>query len=286
MCWPLWGAGGGAGAGGDVQALLSLSFMDAVNGCVKSATAPVAARCEPCKGSGSADGAAPTTCGACKGLGQTVVQSGMMMMSATCRRCGGAGSVVKNPCKPCGGAGVVRRAKSVQINVPAGVDSGMNLRLSGEGDAGERGGPAGPFYVRSAVAEAPFFKREGADVHVEVPLSVAQAALGAALSVPTVKGAVDLKVPPGTQPGDRLVLRGKGVRRVGGAPSGGGNQVVHFRVEVPRALSPRARELFAELAAEEGKGAGDGGGAAANSWAASWKALLDATLRRVGGAAK
>ncbi len=275
------GGSGGRAQGGDVQAVLSISFMDAVNGCVKSVTAPVAAKCEPCKGSGAADGAPPVTCAACKGLGQTVVQSGMMMMASTCRKCGGAGAVVKNPCRTCAGAGTARKLKTVQINVPAGVDTGMNLRLSGEGDAGERGGAPGHFFVRIGVEEDPFFKREGADVHVEVPLSFSQAALGATLSVPTVKGAVDVRVPPGTQPGDKQTLRGKGVRRVGGMPSGGGNQIVHFRVDVPRTLSPKARELLTALAEEDGKAAGPTGG-----FAASWKALLDATLRRVGGAAK
>jgi molecular chaperone DnaJ len=276
------GAAGGARAGGDVQAILTISFMDAINGCVKSATAPVATRCEPCKGSGSADGSAPVTCTACKGLGQTVVQSGMMMMSSTCRRCSGAGTVIKNPCKSCSSSGTTRKPKTVQINVPAGVDTGMNLRLTGEGDAGDRGGAAGHFYVRINVTDDPFFKREGLDIHVEVPLSLSQAALGASLSVPTVKGAVDVRVPAGTQAGDRMTLRGKGVRRVGGASSGGGNQVIHFRVEVPRNLSPRARELLTELSVEEGKAAG-GATETGGGFAASWKALLDATLRRVSG---
>jgi len=276
--------GGGRSQGGDVQALLTVSFMEAVNGCAKSVTAPVAARCEPCKGSGSADGKEPVPCAACKGLGQTVVQSGMMMMASTCRKCAGAGVVIKSPCRTCGGAGAARKAKTVPINVPAGVDTGMNLRLSGEGDAGERGGPPGHFYVRIAVEEDPFFKREGADVHVDFPLTFAQAALGASVSVPTVKGEAEVRVPPGTQPGDRHVLRGKGVRRVGGMPSSGGNQVVHFRVEVPKTLSPKQRELLAALAEEDGKAAGAAPGA--GSFSASFKALLDATIRRVSGATK
>ncbi len=271
---------GGRATGGDVQALLTVTFMEAVNGCTKAVSAPVAARCEPCKGSGSADGKEAVTCGACKGLGQTVVQSGMMMMTSTCRKCGGAGSVIRSPCRSCGGAGVARKPKTVQINVPAGVDTGMNLRLSGEGDAGERGGAAGHFYVRVAVEEDPFFKREGTDIHVDFPISFSQAALGATVSVPTVKGEAEVAVPPGSQPGDRLTLRGKGVRRVGGMPSSGGNQIVHLRVDVPRNLTEKQRELLVALAEEDGKA----GTAATGSFASGFKSLLEATLRRVRGA--
>ena len=273
--------------GGDVQAILNISFMDAVNGCVISTTAPVATKCEPCKGSGSADGSAPTTCSTCKGTGQTIVQSGMMMMAVTCRKCSGQGVLTKNPCKTCGSSGVVRKQKTVQINVPAGVDTGMNLRLSGEGDAGEHGGPKGHFYVRINVAADPFFRRDGSDLHVEVPLSVSQAALGTTLSVPTIKGAVDVKVPPGTQPGDKQTLRGKGVRKVGGMSSGGGSQIVHFRVDIPKSLTPRAKELLNELAIEEGVKMEAGkstSSSAAGTFSSAWQSLLEATLRRVTGA--
>jgi molecular chaperone DnaJ len=273
------GGAGGRAQGGDVQALLNVSFMEAVSGCTKSVSAPVAARCEPCKGSGSSDGKDAVTCTACKGLGQTVVQSGMMMMTSTCRKCGGAGSMIKNPCRNCGGAGVSRKPKTVQINVPAGVDTGMNLRLSGEGDAGERGGAAGHFFVRVAVEDDPYFKREGSDIHVDLPISFTQAALGATVAVPTVKGEAEVAIPAGSQPGDRITLRGKGVRRVGGMPSSGGNQIVHLRVEVPRSVTAKQRELLTALGEEDGKG----GGTATGGFTSGFRSILEATLRRVRG---
>ena len=288
------GGGGGAAAarrGGDVQAVVSATFMEAVAGCVKSITAPVAATCEGCKGTGSADGKDSVTCPACKGLGQQVMQSGMMMMSTTCRKCGGEGSVIKHPCRPCGGTGATRKSKTVTINVPAGVEGGTNLRLSGEGDAGERGGPAGHFYVRVQVEDDPFFKRQGTDVHVDLPITFSQAALGATIAVPTVKGEAEVRVPAGTQPGDTTTLRGKGIRRVGGMPSSAGNQVVHFRVEVPRVLTDKMRGALEEIAREEeaaGKGGGTGGGAGGGAcggglgtFSGAWRALVDAATNRV-----
>jgi molecular chaperone DnaJ len=284
------GGGGGARRGGDVQAVVSVPFMDSVAGCVRSITAPVMAACEGCKGTGSADGKDSVTCPSCKGLGQQVMQSGMMMMSTTCRRCGGEGSIIKNPCRPCSGAGVVRKPKTVTINVPAGVEAGTNLRLSGEGDAGERGAPAGHFYVRVNVEEDPFFKRQGTDVLVELPITFAQAALGATVAVPTVKGEAEVRVPPGTQPGDTTVLRGKGIRRVGGMPSSAGNQVITFKVEVPRVLSEKMRAVLEELVKEEqatgaAAGAAAGGAAAAagglGTFSAAWRSLVSNTIDRV-----
>jgi molecular chaperone DnaJ len=280
------GGDGAARRGGDVQAVVSVPFMEAVAGCVRSITAPVMASCEGCKGTGSADGKDSVTCPSCKGLGQQVMQSGMMMMSTTCRRCGGEGTIIKNPCRPCGGAGVVRKPKTVTINVPAGVEGGTNLRLSGEGDAGERGGPAGHFYVRVNVEEDPFFKRQGTDVLVDLPITFAQAALGANVVVPTVKGEAEVRVPPGTQPGDTTTLRGKGIRRVGGMPSSAGNQVVTFKVEVPRTLSPKMRAMLEELAKEEAEAgvgaplsAASGGGS--GTFSAAWRSLVRNTIDRV-----
>jgi len=285
------GRGGRSSAsrGGDVQTVATVSFMEAVAGCAKTVTAPVQVSCEGCKGTGSADGKEPVVCSACKGLGQQVMQSGMMMMSTTCRKCGGAGSMIKNPCKQCSGSGAVRRSKTVHINVPAGVETGMNLRLSGEGDVGERGGGSGHFYVRINVEEDPFFRREGTDVHCDVPITFSQAALGATIPVPTVRGEAEVRVPPGTQPGEKSILRGKGLRRVGGMASSAGNQVIHFKVEVPRNLSPGLKEAIIALAAEEekmGGGAGSGGkrGGVANAGVLSgWRSFVDAALKRVAG---
>ncbi len=173
--------------------------------------------------------------------------------------------MVKNPCKPCGGGGVVRKPKTVQVTVPAGVDTGMNLRLPNEGDAGENGAPAGHFYVRVNVEPDDFFQRSGNDVHARVPVSVTTAVLGGEIPVPTVKGEVQLKIPAGSQPGDKLVMRGKGIKSI--STGGVGSQVVHLDVEIPRSLTARQKELFQSLRDEEGKDPkGTAGGGAAATW--------------------
>jgi molecular chaperone DnaJ len=178
------------------------------------------------------------------------MQNGFFAALVTCRACGGEGVTIKNPCRSCGGAGTARRPRAVQVAVPPGVDTGVTMRLPGQGDAGERGGAAGHLYVNLAVEPDPFFSREGADIHVTVPVGLAQAVLGCTLTVPTIRGEVELKIPAGSQPSDKLLMRGRGVRRLDGGTSG--NQYVHLRVEVPKALTPRQRELMAEFAAAEG----------------------------------
>ena len=223
--------------------------MEAVNGTTRTVDAEVEAPCSPCGGTGSADKSKPVVCTACKGSGQTVMQDGFMATIVPCRKCGGEGTTMKNPCKSCGGGGTSRAQKSVEVVVPPGVDSGLNMRLAGQGSAGERGGPAGHLYVSLTVEKDPFFERDGADIHVTVPITMAQAVLGASVPVPTVRGEVELKVPPGTQPTDKLVLKGRGVRRLNGGPPG--NQYVHLRVLVPKTLTPRQEAIMREFAASE-----------------------------------
>jgi molecular chaperone DnaJ len=274
--------GGQRGApqrGSDVQAGITIAFMDAVNGCTRSLTTPVMCRCESCKGTGSNDGKDPVQCTTCKGSGQQTMQNGMYTVLTTCRKCSGAGTIIKNPCRLCSGSGTVRKPKTVTVTVPAGVDTGMNLRLAGEGDAGEQGAPSGHLYVRISIEPDDFFERSGTDVHIRVPIHFSLAALGGEVPVPTLKGEVQLKVPPGSQPGDKLVLRGKGIKSLSSGTIG--NQIVHLEVEVPSlsSLSSRQKELLQQLreedllqAAKKTKGNEKG---SANSWSQKLGRILN-----------
>jgi molecular chaperone DnaJ len=211
------------------------------------------------------------------------MQQGVYTIMSTCRACGGAGSVIKEPCRKCSGLGVQRKPKSVAVNIPPGVDTGVNLRLAGEGDCGLRGAPAGNLFVRINVEADPFFERDGTDIHVKVPLSISQAVMGATISVPTVKGEADVVVPPGTQPGDTVVLRGKGVRRLGASSSG--NMVVHLQLQVPKPpLSVKAKELLTALEAELKGSSGASSGTASASWAKSLADTLGRIRKGMGGA--
>ena len=239
-----------------MQVPVSISFMEAVHGCTKSVTTPVEEPCGACEGTGSADKSKPVSCSACKGSGQQTMQDGFFTVAMTCRKCSGEGTVVKSPCRACGATGRARSTKTVQVEVPAGVESGMNLKLSSQGSAGERGGPPGHIYVALRVEPDPFFERDGADVHVTVPLSFSVLALGGVVPVPTVKGEVELSVPPGTQPADTLLMRGRGVKRVNGGPPG--NQYVHLKVLVPKSLTKAQEAALREFAAEEARVAGEG----------------------------
>ena len=186
----------------------------------------------------------------CQGTGAKTVKRGFMYMQSPCNTCRGTGSVIKDPCPSCSGQGRVTETKTVDVKIPPGVDTGINLRVGGQGDDGLRGGPAGDLYVEVVVKQDPFFERDDTDVHVEIPISISQAILGDKISLPTLKGEVDLKVPVGTQPGDRVVLRNRGIPVLNG---GGrrGHQYVHFNVVVPKKLSERQRELLDEFRKEE-----------------------------------
>eukprot|EP01138_Halocafeteria_seosinensis_P005874 gb/GECG01006005.1/.p1 GENE.gb/GECG01006005.1/~~gb/GECG01006005.1/.p1 ORF type:complete len:522 (+),score=69.04 gb/GECG01006005.1/:1-1566(+) len=235
--------------GADLQAEMTVAFMDAVNGCTREIDVTKKAQCGTCDGTGSADKSKPSVCSVCGGSGMQTMQNGYFQVSTTCRACGGEGMSIQNPCGTCRGIGAVDEKESVEVTVPPGVDTGVNMRLAGKGDAGERGGPSGHLFVKIRVKPDPFFEREGADVHVNVPISVSQAILGSTMSVPTVKGEVELKIPPGSQPNDRLVLRGRGIRMLN--THSYGNQYVHLKVQIPKSLSKRQRELVEEFAAEE-----------------------------------
>lgn len=230
--------------------------MEAVNGCSKTVTVDTQVPCDPCGGTGSADKSKPTACPTCKGTGQQAMQNGFFAALVTCRACNGEGTVIKNPCRSCGGGGTVRKPKTLQVVVPPGVDTGVTMRLPSQGDFGEHGGTPGNLYCNIAVEPDPFFTREGLDIHITVPITVAQAVLGTTLTVPTVRGEVELKIPAGSQPSDKLLMRGRGVRRLDGGASG--SQFVHLKVEVPKKLSSKQKELMEEFQRAMGEVGADG----------------------------
>jgi len=236
--------------GSDLQTELTLPFMDAVHGTTTTLNVSARTQCPSCDGHGSADKAPPSVCEQCKGRGEVTMQNGFFHMTTACPACHGEGVTIKNPCRTCTGSGAVQQSKTVEVKIPAGVDTNTTMRLSGEGDVGDLGGPAGNLYINIKVRSDPFFRRTGTDIHINVPLSISQAALGSTVTVPTVAGEVDLRIPAGTQPSDKLVMRNKGVPKMGG--KGHGSQYVHVKVAVPKKLTAKQRELFEALAAEEG----------------------------------
>lgn len=266
--------------GKDIYGSMSISFMQAVNGCSKNIGINAKCVCDSCKGSGSADGKEQTTCSACKGTGQQQMQKGIFSIISTCMKCGGAGTVIKNPCKTCGGVGNMTKPKTVNIDVPPGVDSGINLCFTGMGDAGERGGPSGNLYIRINVESDPFFRREGSDIHCTLPISFVEAALGATVSVPTIKGETTVTIPSGSQPDDKIILRGKGVRKSASAFASSGNQVITLKVAVPKKLSDKSKELFEQLAKQLEEDAGSPESMSGTS-SSTWKNLFNSTVNRV-----
>jgi molecular chaperone DnaJ len=238
--------------GEDLRFDLEISFEDAAFGAEKTVRVPRLVSCDDCHGSGSKNGAPRETCTACRGSGQLRFQQGLFSIAKTCGQCQGQGAVLRDPCRTCGGAGVVRKQHGLSVRIPAGVDTGSRLKLRGEGETGLNGGPAGDLYVVLHVREHPLFTRDGNDVICDVPIGFTQAALGAEIDVPTPHGKVKVKIPAGTQSGNVLRLKGKGVPDVRGY--GQGDALVRVVVETPKKLSARQRELleeFARLSGEE-----------------------------------
>jgi molecular chaperone DnaJ len=200
--------------------------------------------CSACGGTGSKS-KKTSACTDCGGKGQIRYQQGFFSVSRTCTRCGGAGTIITDPCRDCSGRGKKRTPRKVSVKIPPGVDTGTRLKMSGEGEFGEHGGPSGDLYIVIGVSEHEFFKRRGADLYCEVPLSFPQAALGAEIEVPTLNGFRKLKVPSGTQPGTAFALRGKGVPRLGAR--GKGDQIVMVNVVVPKNLNRKQKELIEEF---------------------------------------
>ncbi len=245
--------GGGAGRGGsrvfrgaDLRYDLELSLEDAVMGTTVQIRVPTYRACDNCRGTGSRDGAAPTTCSTCAGQGQVRMQQGFFSVQQTCPNCRGSGRVISDPCGACGGQGRVRDHKTISVKVPPGVDNGDRIRLAAEGEPGENGGPAGDLYVHIFVKEHPIFQREDADLYCEVPISFTTAALGGELHVPTLDGRVLLKIPSETQTGKLFRLRGKGVKPVRGHQTG--DLLCKVVVETPVNLSREQKEMLQRFA--------------------------------------
>lgn len=244
------GARRGPQRGADLRYDLEITFEEAVFGTEKTLELPRYETCETCKGSGAEPNTQPAICPQCHGTGEVrrVQQSvfGQFVNVTACSRCQGEGKIIDSPCRECRGQGRVRKTRKLTVKIPAGVDNGQQIRLSGEGESGPKGGPAGNLYVVLEVKPHRFFKREGSDVFFELPISFAQAALGDEVEVPTVDGSETLAIPAGTQTGKTFRLREKGIPHLRGM--GRGDQYVAVRVRTPTQLSGRERQLFEELA--------------------------------------
>lgn len=248
------GFGGGARRNGpkrgaDVRQVVEISFEEAAFGCKKKINITKQEKCDTCNGSGAAHGTTAETCQRCHGTGQIQTQQrtmlGYMTNVSTCPECNGTGKVIKSPCKDCRGTGKVRKNKTIEIDIPAGIDDGQTMQLSGQGEAGDRGGPNGDLLVTIRIKRHEVFKRQDNDVYISMPITIVQATLGATLKVPTIDGAVEYEIPEGTQPGTRFRLRGKGIPFLRGR--GRGDQYVTVDVEIPKNLSARQKELLKEF---------------------------------------
>jgi molecular chaperone DnaJ len=236
-------------AGADLRYDLTIEFAEAVFGVTREIRFPTLVRCAVCNGSGGEPGSEPETCPDCNGTGERrrVAQTilGQMVNIVACPRCNGEGRVIANPCHACRGDGRVRQERTLQVNVPAGIDAGQRIALEGEGEAGPRGGPSGDLYVVVSVRDHPQLVRRGTELFIEMPVTFAQAALGDTLTVPTVEGSEAVELPAGTQSGHEIRLKGKGVPRLRGAGRGDLHAII--TVVVPSKLSRRERELVRQL---------------------------------------
>jgi molecular chaperone DnaJ len=253
----IFGGGGGRGGrrrarrGDDLSYNLEISFEEAAFGTEKTLTIPRMAVCETCQGKGAKPGTTPKTCTTCRGNGQVRFQQGFFTIARTCSQCGGQGTVITDPCATCRGTGATRKTSTLQVKIPAGVDTGARLKLRNEGEASLAGGQPGDLYVLLRVREHPLFSRQDNDVVCELPVSFPQAALGVEIEVPTLEGKLKMKVPAGTQAGSVFRLRGKGV--VDLHSGGRGDQLVRVVVETPRKLTAKQRELLEEFARLDGE---------------------------------
>ena len=239
--------GGGARGfrGDDLQYNLELTLEEAVAGTKVDIRIPTHAVCETCGGSGAKKGSSPVTCTTCGGVGQVRMQQGFFSLQQTCPRCHGKGKIITDPCEVCHGQGRVQKSKTLSVKVPAGVDNGDRIRLSGEGEAGEQGGTPGDLYVHITVKPHPIFERDVNDLFCEVPINIAAASLGGELEVPTLNGRVKLKIPAETQSGKLFRLRGKGVKSVRTGQQG--DLLCRVQVETPVNLTKKQKELLEQF---------------------------------------
>ncbi|MFL5783040.1 MAG: molecular chaperone DnaJ [Bacteriovoracaceae bacterium] len=232
--------------GDDLQTEMTVTFEEAAFGVEKEINITRSVVCETCHGSGAKKGSGPVTCDMCQGHGEVRRQQGFFTIAQPCPKCHGQGQMIKDPCETCHGRGRNKKREKLSVKVPAGIDEGQRLKLSGQGDAGMNGGPAGDLYVLIDIQEHEFFKRDEYDVHCEVPISFSQAAIGTDIEVPTLGGRVSMKIPEGTQSGQKMKLRNKGITKLGGY--GFGDQIITIHVETPTKLTKEHKEIFARLA--------------------------------------
>jgi len=235
--------------GNDIRQVIDITFEEAAFGTKKKINLTKMESCDTCQGTGAKPGTSPVTCTMCNGTGQVKQQVrtplGYMTNVGTCSQCRGTGKIINDPCRDCRGTGKVRKNSTIEIDIPAGIDHGQTIQVSGKGEPGEKGGPSGDLLVTVRVREHKLFNREGSHVFIEMPISFVQAALGATVKVPTLDGVVEYDIPEGTQSGTTFKLRGKGIPFLRG--KGRGDQYVKVIVEVPRNLSQKQKDLLREF---------------------------------------
>ncbi len=248
------GGRGGAGGGGqrsqrgsDIRYGVEISLEEAVHGATKEITVPTSVKCKTCKGSGAKEGTKAVSCPTCEGHGQVRMQQGFFSIQQTCPNCHGQGTVIESPCGSCHGRGTTQERKKLAVKIPAGVDNGDRIRLSGEGEAGLNGAPSGDLYVQIQVKPHKIFERDGNDLHCEVPVSFVTAAVGGEVEVPTLSGRIKLKIPVETQSGKSFRLRGKGVKPVRGGSTG--DLFCHVFIETPVNLNADQKNLLKQFQA-------------------------------------
>ncbi|GIT86361.1 MULTISPECIES: molecular chaperone DnaJ [Roseobacter] len=240
------GGGNRASRGSDLRYNLQISLEEAFGGLQKTINVPTSIGCTTCNGSGAEGGSEPTSCPTCSGMGKVRAQQGFFTVERTCPTCSGLGQIIKNPCKSCQGAGRVEKDRALSVNIPAGVETGTRIRLAGEGEAGMRGGPSGDLYIFIEVAEHELFQRDGTNLFCRVPVSMAKAALGGSIEVPTIDGGRGrVQIPSGSQSGRQMRLRGKGMPALRGGSAG--DMFIELAVETPVNLTSRQKELLAEF---------------------------------------
>jgi len=235
-----------ASRGSDLRYNLRISLEDAHEGLQKTVTVPTSVTCTACNGTGAEGGSEPSLCPTCSGMGKVRAQQGFFTVERTCPTCSGSGQIIKNPCATCGGPGRVEKDRALNVNIPAGVETGTRIRLAGEGEAGLRGGPAGDLYIFIEVEPHPLFERDGQNLYCRVPVSMTTAALGGDIEVPTIDGGRSrVKLPAGSQSGRQMRLRGKGMPALRGATTG--DMFIELAVETPVNLTNKQKELLREF---------------------------------------
>ena len=247
----LFGGGGGRGGrsnvyrGADLRYNLEITLEEAARGAEKTIRIPTVEECGTCHGSGAKPGTQPKPCPTCNGHGQVRVQQGFFSIQQTCPKCHGSGKIIPDPCRDCGGAGRVKKQKTLEVKIPAGIDEGMRLRHAGHGEPGVNGGPPGDLYVEIHIRKHAVFERDHDDLHCEMPISITTAALGGEIEIPTLEGMARLKIPAETQSGKVFRLRGKGIKNVRSHVHG--DLMCHVVVETPVSLTERQKELLREF---------------------------------------